>query len=260
MTVSNTSGAPCWIDLITPDPDAAAAFYEAVFGWTAQQSSDEEYGGYITFERDGSPVAGCMKNDGTMGPTAWSVYLETADVNTTAEKALALGGQILVGPMQVGDLGHMLFVMDTAGAAVGAWQPLQHQGFSVRGEVGAPAWFETHTKSFAASVSFYENVFDWDTHAMSDTDELRYTTQGEGDTALAGIMDAAGHLPEDVPSHWMFYVQVANVDDSLARVTELGGQIVNGPDDSPFGRLATIADPQGALLKVMQAAGSPGQE
>ena len=59
------TGEPCWIELFTPDTDAAAAFYGGLFGWTATDP-DETFGGYRQFLRDGVPVAGLMVNDGSM--------------------------------------------------------------------------------------------------------------------------------------------------------------------------------------------------
>ena len=84
----------------------------------------------------------------------------------------------------------MAVFTDAGGAAIGVWQPGQHRGFGLLAEPGAPTWFELHTRDYDASVRFYQDVFGWDTQVVSDTPEFRYTTLGEGDDALAGIMDA----------------------------------------------------------------------
>ncbi len=257
MTFSNTEGAPIWLDLFTPDPASAARFYSEIAGWAASPPS-EEFGGYQIFSHGEGPIAGMMLNDGSQGmPPAWTIYLETPDVDATAAKITENGGTVVMPPMTVGDMGKMLFAIDPAGAYFGAWEPGSNQGFHVRGEVGAPAWFETHSKDYDASVAFYRNAFAWDLNVLSDSDDFRYSTQGEGDDALAGIMDSAGFLPPEVPSHWSFYLEVADTDAAIAKAIELGGQLVSGPDDSPFGRLAELADPQGARFKVMQAPLAP---
>ena len=249
MTVSNTPGAPCWIELFTPDQQAAAAFYGELFGWTADPPQPE-YGGYRLFLLDGEPVAGCMSNDGTMGPDTWSVYLESSDIDATVEKARAAGAEVVAGPMQVGPRGHRAVFVDPAGAAVGAWQPLDHQGFAVRAEVGAPAWFETLSTEYDRSVAFYREAFDWSTHTVSDTPEFRYTTFGEDDAAMAGIMDAAAFL-QGGPSRWQFYIQVADTDAIVAKTLAAGGRLAMPVDDSPYGRLALLADPAGVEFAVM---------
>ena len=59
-------GAPCWIDLFTTDPAASRRFYGDLFGWTSDEG-DPAYGGYFMFAKDGVPVAGGMRNDGSSG-------------------------------------------------------------------------------------------------------------------------------------------------------------------------------------------------
>jgi uncharacterized protein len=249
MPMTHSPGDPCWIELFTPDVAQARKFYGDVFGWTSN-AGGEEYGGYVIFERDGEPIAGCMKNDGSAGPSMWSVYLASDDAAATADKVKEHGGQVIVEPMQVGEMGHMAFVVDPAGASVGVWQPLQHTGISVRGDIGAPSWFETLSKDYPAAVAFYREVFGWDTHTMSDTEDFRYTTLGEGDQAKAGIMDATAFLG-DQPSRWQFYIEVVDTDATVQRATDAGAKVVEDAENTPYGRLAVIADPSGVPFAIM---------
>ena len=244
-------GAPCWIELFTSDPATAHAFYGGLFGWTAEEAG-EEYGGYVNYAKDGRRVAGCMKNDGQSGmPDAWSVYLATDDAAKAAEAAAGHGGQVVVAPMDVMELGTMAFVTDPGQAAVGVWQAGTHSGFEVSAEPGTPGWFELHTRDYEAAVAFYRDVFGWDTHVAADEPGFRYTTLGEGDAAVAGVMDATAFLPEGVPAHWSVYFVVEDVDATLARAVEMGGKVTQPPEDTPYGRLAQAADPTGALFKLM---------
>jgi predicted enzyme related to lactoylglutathione lyase len=236
-------GRPIWIELYTGDTDAAKAFYGGLFGWTLQESGPE-FGNYALFLRDGAPVAGLMRNT-EEAPDAWSVYLESNNAEDTVAMAVANGGQVLLHAMAVGDLGQMAVVTDPAGAAVGIWQPGEHAGFAARGEVNAPGWFEVLSNGYDAVVPFYENVFGWDTHTMSDSPDFRYTTLGKDEHALAGIMAADG------PSHWSAYLAVGDTDDAVARAVALAGSVVDAAVDTPYGRLATIADPGGVPFKVM---------
>ena len=245
------NGAPCWIELFTSDTDTDRAFYGELFGWTSE-SAGEEYGGYINFSKDGMPVAGCMHNDGQAGmPNLWSVYLATDDAEKTVAAAAAHGGEVVVPAMQVMELGTMAVLADAGQAAIGTWQPGLHKGFGVIAEPGAPAWFELHTRDYDASVQFYQDVFKWDTHVEGDSPEFRYTTLGRGEGALAGIMDASSFLPEGVPAHWSVYFAVEDTDAALAKVAGLGGSIVTAAEDTPYGRLATAADPTGAVFKLV---------
>ncbi len=257
-TTTSITGKPCWIELFTADPAAADTFYGELLGWTANHMG-EEYGGYTIFSSaDGAPVAGCMRNDGAQGaPDGWSVYLATPSVEETVRRASEAGGQVVAGPMQVGEMGHMAFLVDSAGAAVGVWQPTSFDGGqSIRpGVLGTPAWYETLSRDYTRSVDFYTRVFDWDAHTMSDTDEFRYTTHGGDDDAVAGIMDGTTSLPDGVDSFWQIYLQVEDADAALARAAELGGRTVQEPRDTPWGRIATIADPTDATFNVMSPNG-----
>ena len=86
---------------------------------------------------------------------------------------------------------------------------------------------------------------------MSDTPEFRYTTLDEGEEQLAGMMDASGFLPEGVPAHWSVYFGVDNTDAALKQAVDLGATIIVPAEDTPYGRLATAADPTGALFKLV---------
>ena len=244
-------GAPCWVELFTSDTDKSESFYGSLFGWTAVHAG-AEYGGYINFSHGEDIVAGCMHNDGTAGsPDGWFVYLATADAERTAAAAEKHGGTVVAPAMQVAELGSMAVCTDAGGAVVGAWQPGTHKGFGVLAEPGAPAWFELQTREYAATVQFYQDVFDWDTHVASDTEDFRYTTLGVDDDAQAGIMDVSGFPEEGFPTRWSIYFAVQDADAAAARVSELGGTVLQGPDDTPYGRLTTCADPGGVAFKLI---------
>jgi predicted enzyme related to lactoylglutathione lyase len=247
-------GAPVWIDLFTSDPDKSRAFYGELLGWTSDEPNPE-FGGYFNFSKGDNLVAGGMKNDGTAGvPDLWNVYLAVENAEATVAAATARGAGVIVPAMEVGDFGSMAVITDAGGAAIGLWQPGTHKGMGVMAEPGAPAWFELHTRDYDASVQFYKDVFGWDAKTMSDTPEFRYTTLGEGDAALAGIMDATGFLPEGVPPHWSVIFRVDDADATLAAVVELGGSVVMPAEDTPYGRLAQAADPTGANFGIVAGA------
>ncbi|MGF7233781.1 MAG: VOC family protein [Frankia sp.] len=245
-------GAPCWADLWTSDVEGSRRFYGEIFGWEAQDP-DPEFGGYFQFTRDGAPVAGGMGDmPGMPANNTWKVYLATGDITKTVEAAEAEGAQIVGPPMPVADLGIMVVMVDPTGANLGAWQAGTFPGFTVLNEAGAPSWFELHTRDHARAVAFYRSVFGWETTVVGDTDDFRYTTARDhgGPEDLAGIMDASTFLPEGVPAHWSIYWQVDDVDATTAKITALGGTVVMDAVDTPYGRLATVADPAGAQFKL----------
>jgi uncharacterized protein len=246
------TGAPCWIDLMSSDTDKSRAFYGDLFGWTSE-AGGEEYGGYINFFKDGAQVAGLMAKQPEMGemPDVWSIYLSVEDADAVAAAVPAHGGEVLVAPMDVVDLGKMAVFTDAGGAAIGAWQPKEFKSFQIAFDEDTPGWFELHTRDFDKTIAFYEAVYGWTTRVEGDTDEFRYTTMVVGEEQHAGVMDASAWLPDGVPAHWSIYFKVDDTDATLAKIGKLGGNTVVPGEDTPYGRLATAVDPTGAIFKLV---------
>lgn len=246
-TVPN--GSPTWIDLATSDPERAQDFYGAVFGWTFE-SAGPEYGGYVNAFSSGRSVAGLMHNDPQWNaPDGWTTYFHTADVKATLAGALAAGAETCAEaaePIEVKDKGWMAVLADPAGAFLGLWQPGGHNGFEVVDEDGAPVFFQLTTRDHAGSLDFYRRVFGWNLDTVADTDEFRYSTAAFDGATLLGVMDGAAFLPQEVPSRWDFYLGADDVDKTVQVIVDHGGSVIRAAEDTPYGRLAAVADPTGA--------------
>lgn len=122
---------------------------------------------------------------------------------------------------------------------------------------GAPVWHEQFTRDFSAVLPFYESVFGWTFETLGDSYEFGYS-QGlvDGDM-VAGIMDAARALPEGAPSQWRVYLGVENTDAAVDTVIGLGGTLVDAAEDSPFGRIAGVADPLGDRFQIASVEQAP---
>lgn len=246
----NTPGAPIWVELITTDGDKARAFYSELFGWTFS-GTGEDYGGYqIVTLQDGSTVVGgaMVKDVERMGDVhdAFSLYLRADDAQRTDQLVTEHGGTVLVPAMQVGDQGWMAFYTDSTGAGVGTWQPEAMEGMAIGAVHGMPIWFELMTQDYERALQFYRDVFAWDIHPMGD--EGGYSLLGTYDESKAGICDARGVT--QMPSYWRVYFHVEDTDAACELAVKLGGQVLDGPMDSPHGRLATVADDQGATFQI----------
>ena len=250
--MTRPTGAPCWMDLLTSDTERATRFYTELFGWTAGEGSPE-FGGYFMYMKDGIPVAGCMPNQpGSGAADGWSVYLAAASTKMTADAAVAHGGALRVGPMDIADLGTEALLTDAVGARVGVWEAKSFPGFTeFTGEPGTPAYFELLTRDYRRAVGFYTDVFGWQGRVAGNTDEFRLTVLAEGKQTIAGIMDAAAFLPEGQADEWGVYLQVADADETLAIVGRLGGTVTQEAMDTPYGRLAGAADPLGVRFKIV---------
>ncbi len=242
-------GAPTWLELATHDQDVSFAFYSGLFGWTADDSLPG-LGDYRMLRLNGLLVAGLVPATSGDG---WHVFLHTPDALETAAKVELAGGKIEMLPTPMLELGVRDEFVDPTGAWVGAWQPATLAGLEIEGAPGAAVWYELHTRDFATSVPFYQQAFAWTVESIGDTDEFRMVTfpAGAGDDALAGIYDSSREEIEQ-DSHWQVYFAVDDVDASAAKAEELGGFVISGPEDSPYGRLAHIIDDQGVPFSIMK--------
>lgn len=119
---------------------------------------------------------------------------------------------------------------------------------------GAFSWSELMTSDPAAAGRFYGPLFGWSTE-VNDMGTGPYHVIKLGDTAIGGIMGKPPGAPEGMPSMWGCYVTVKDLDRTVAQARELGGAVLMEPMDvKGVGRMAVIADPQGAALSVIQYA------
>ena len=151
-------------------------------------------------------------------------------------------------PFDVMDAGRMSFVMDPSGAAVALWQANQHIGAGLVNEPGAVIWNELITDNPAA-VSFYEQVLGVTT-TTADMGDDKYTMFEVGGQQVGGTMPP--QMP-GVPNHWHVYFAAADADATAAKIKQLGGSVVVEPFDTPIGKMAVAADPQGAVFSLFQA-------
>lgn len=254
-------GTPCWIDLGTPDIEAAVDFYSALFDWTVEESENpEETGGYRMATRDGKPIAGMMPLMQEGQPPAWTTYVSVEDADATAAAVKQAGGGALAEPMDVMDIGRMAVFADPAGAVFGIWQPRSFVGASLVNEPSAFCWSEINTRDPGAAKSFYGDVFGWTFEDREFEGAGTYTTINVGDRAIGGLFDMTGRVPGEVPPNWLVYFAVEDADATLAKLRERSGQVPMGPVDlEGVGRFAVVQDPFGATFAVI-APNSDGQE
>ena len=247
-------GTPCWVDLSIDDLPKAIAFYQGLFGWDIQQGGPE-VGGYAMALLDGKAAAGIGPKMMPDAPSAWTTYLATTDADATAAKIKGAGGQILMGPMDVMDVGRMAVATDITGAAFGIWQARSHSGAQIANAPGAQAWNEQFSRDFEGAKAFYAAVFGYSFGDMS-TAEFSYATLLLGGREVGGIGAYPADTPASQPAVWGTYFGTADTDESVATATKLGGTLIRPATDSPYGRMATVTDDQGAMFSLISI--SPG--
>lgn len=249
------NGVPCWADVSASDVRASGAFYTAVLGWSVPEP-EEQWGGYVTAEADGRAAAGIGPLDAGSS-ASWTVYLATDDVEGLVARAAEQGGTVLAPVMDVGPLGRMAVLADPSGAAFGLWQAGTMIGAGVANEPGGLVWEDLRSTDPEAARSFYAALFGYD-YALLEMAGPDYATfRLPAEPHVLGGMGGLMGLPEGTPSHWLVYFQVADADAATAAGERAGGTVVAAPVDTPFGRMACLADPDGATFMVMTT--DPGQ-
>ncbi|WP_329112935.1 VOC family protein [Streptomyces sp. NBC_01353] len=255
-------GTPVWTDAMFTDVEGAKTFYGEVLGWTFGESSSE-YGNYTQAYKNGKAVAAVVPpmpgQDGS-SQSAWCLYYASPDVAATAEKIKSSGGTVVMEPMAVGDFGSMCLAQDPAGVMFGVWQPGSHTGFELEGEPGSYVWAEVFTREPAKSDDFLTSVFGYNTKKMADEHMDYKVFDLGGEMPVLGRMKMTSEeFPAEVPSYIQIYFAVDNCDQAVDRAVKLGGQKAFGPMDSPFGRFASIVDPQGAAFAVIDVKTTEGK-
>lgn len=243
-------GTPNWVDLATPDVEAATRFYNQIFGWTSQDLG-EEAGHYNMFFRNGKMVAAANTPQSPNQPPSWSTYIATDNAQETANKVKEAGGQVLMEPFQVMDQGSMAVFMDPTGAVFCVWQPAAMKGSEMANEPGSFTWNELATRDMDKARAFYTKVFPWTANANDMPQGGQYIEWQVNGRSVAGGMTMGPQYPANVPPHWLVYFTVDNTDETVKRTQELGGKVMAPPMDIPQGRFAVLSDPQGAAFAVI---------
>ena len=264
-------GVPCWIDTTQPDPEAAARFYEGLFGWEFENvmppGSDVKY--LIGRIRGGDVAAVSSRPEGAPPGAVWNTYVWVNSADETAAKVREAGGRVLSEPFEVMDSGRMAVFTDPEGAVFAVWQAKQHKGSRIVNEHGSLNFNNLNTRDPEGAKAFYGAVFGWDTleldggfqtwtlpgygdHLELDNPDMRKNMAEVG--APEGFEDVVASLapiPEDqpdTPPHWGLTFAVDDADEIAKAATQLGGTVVVPPFDAPWVRMTVITDPQGATF------------
>lgn len=241
-----------WVDLSTPDVEAAKVFYTGLFGWDSEDTKTDTGIIYTMFKIEGHAVAGMGPQPHEMKgmPPIWYSYIKHKDVDSVVTKAKEAGATIIMPSMDVMDSGRMAMIQDTGGAVFGVWQPGNHIGASLVNYPNTFFWNELQTNDLEGCKKFYNSVFGWENSA----DESGYVVFSNNGRMQAG-MDKIDASWGNVPPSWNVNFNVEDLEKTLAEVTKLGGSIlVPATAAGDMGHFSCIQDPQGGIFTVMQAA------
>lgn len=244
----NPHGSFVWYELLTADPDAAAAFYGEVLGWTAA-SADQPGVDYRLFSANGTPVAGHMKLPDAAEEagmrSGWLGYIGVGDVDASVDEIVAAGGRVHMAAMDMPGVGRMALVADPQGVPFYVMRGASEEpsgSFDAR-KAGHCSWNELSTPDQAGALEFYTRQFGWragDVMPMGEMGGYQFIHHGE---AMIGAMMTN---PPGNPPGWKFAFGVGDIEEAAARIAAAGGTVQHGPIEVPGGdRVVMASDPQG---------------
>jgi uncharacterized protein len=129
---------------------------------------------------------------------------------------------------------------------------------------GRFVWFDLMTTDQPGAIDFYTKVLGWTTEDWTGGGPNRYPMwkNAQGTTLGGSQQLPPEQQAQGVPSHWIGYVAVPNVDETAQEAASLVARTYVPPTDIPtVGRFAVLADPQGAVFAVFTPAGdAPGHD
>jgi uncharacterized protein len=252
-TATATLNKPAWVELSSPDAAASHDFYARLFGWQIEVSPDPQYGGYGMARIGGDDAAGIGPKQMPEAPTAWGLYIGTKDVDALAQRVKDAGGTVIADPFDVGDRGRMAVFADPIGAVISAWQGAGMETFATH-RSNAFGWAELNARGLERAIPFYAAIFGW-SHSTTegDADSPAYTEFETDGHRVAGAFEMGENIPAQVPSFWLIYFDVDDVDATAQEATSAGGSVTVQPQDFPGGRFAVIRDPQGATFGLFKS-------
>jgi hypothetical protein len=250
-----------WYELMTPDPEGAKAFYDAVVGWEVGGEGPPEYNGYRMIGRsDGGfaggllPLTPDMQQHGAR-PT-WLGYVHVQDVDRKVAAIEAAGGKALMPATDIPNVGRIAMVADPQGAPFYVMKPIPPANDpNAKSDVFSETaqqrvnWNELSTSDPAAARAFYGDQFGWSSEEfmpMGEMGEYRFIDHhGQRIGALAGTM------PGQDP-HWRYYFRVPSIAKAKDIAEAKGGTVAVGPMQVPTGDYIVIGtDPQGAEFALV---------
>jgi predicted enzyme related to lactoylglutathione lyase len=251
-------GGFCWIELATTDQGTAKKFYSALFGWTISEFPLGPNEIYTMFKIDGRNVAAAYTlrpDQRELGvPAHWNLYVAVESADSAARRAKGLGAKMIAEPFDVFDVGRMAVVEDPTGATFSLWQAKRHSGFGIKGVPGSFCVADLSTPDQDGASRFYQQLFGWHIGREDEDPAHNYYHLFNNDEYIGGILPAAFHHP-GTPAHWQIYLLTPDCDATAARAKDLGAKLYLPPMKiEDIGRMAVMADPQGAAFAIFEAA------
>jgi predicted enzyme related to lactoylglutathione lyase len=246
-----TPGTFSWTDLSTTDQAAAKSFYAELFGWTY---TDNPVGDGIFYSMAGlgdqhvAAIATQPKQQLDAGvPPSWNSYITVQSADETLARAKELGATVHADAFDVMEAGRMGVIQDPQGAYFLVWEPKAHVGAGLVNAPGALAWNELATTDMDAATGFYSDLFGWTVTPFEGMEMPYSAIRNSAEHSNGGIRPT---MPPESPPVWLVYFAVEELEAALAKVGDLGGNVLVGSTDIGMAKIAVVQDPQGAVFAL----------
>jgi predicted enzyme related to lactoylglutathione lyase len=251
---SMAEGVFVWHQLMTRHPDKAKEFYGTVFGWTAESKPLGEFKTYMVFKMGDREIGGMLpmaEGEFEGAPELWLTFILVEDAAKTVEKAKKLGGKVRM-PVTRLPFGCFAVLADPTNAVFAIFQ--------VTGDEDAEdspdpvfAWHELMTRDADKALKFYGELFGWKGN-METYEELKmeYGIFQRENEMVGGILPMTGPQFEGVPDSWSIYCVVKDIEKTVAKAMEAGGEVYKEITSIPAGKFAVIGDTSGAFIALLE--------
>ena len=270
------AGVPCWVDTERVDPRAALPFYAELFDWELADAVHEDVPAhYFIATMQGEDVAAIGSLPPGKGDAApsWITYIACDDLEETMAAVRAAGGEVTTEPRTTGPAGRWVGCADPQGATFRLWEAGARLGSQYVNQPGGWNFSVLLTPDPEESLTFYNEVFDWEVSADLGAGMIRLPGYGEHLAATIdpeiherqqfappGFADVvAGVEQRDGAPVWEVRFTVEDRDASVELAQGAGGKIVTSTE-TEWVREALIADPEGARFAVSQLAPTGGDD
>lgn len=250
-------GAVFSADIAVPDHEREMRFYSRVLStgqtplWRAEDLMNNL----------GVPIIGlgARTPEHAELPLQWMPHIQVADVAASAQRAVELGGKVVMEAKDAEGKSQWAVLLDPNEAAFGIIPVVPAEAMppidaAATAPVGRIAWLDLTVPDAASTRDFYRRVVGWSVQEieMEDGGEryADYAMTGEDGGAAAGVCHARG-MNAGFPPVWLIYLTVGDLSESLRRAREEGGEVVKSVEGKDGGySYAVIRDPVGVHFAI----------
>ena len=239
----------CWFGIISTDVDRAKAFYTETLGWKSMVMT---MGGTeaTIFLANEVPIAHLASPAMSGVPSHWNNYFRVKDVDATAKAAKEHGGDIAFPPTDIPP-GRFSIVTSPSGAALSLFHEADPSSENAPDGEGSICWTELHSTDMQADLKWLSDALGIESESTPMPDGEYYMLKGENGPAGGAMKQRV----EGAPAFWLSWVAVADVDETLERITRHGGRGLTPIFEDPkVGRMAVVADPTGGPFGIIKLA------